>query len=440
MAHKKRLKTTMFLPLVLVGVLISTLVFGFAYQGGLGEAAEETPAPPVETPPIDATPEPVQTRLFAFQEGGKWGFKDQEGTMKIAPKFDKVFEFGVHEVTIAAINGGTGLLYGVIDEQGNWVGAQPQFNDARAFSEGYAAVRQGDNWGYVDENGRTAVTPVYASAGDFSEGVARVSQNQRFGYIDATGAMVIANDYVEAYDFSEGRAFVAFKEETGTIRNNVIDTAGTPIGGLDQKQGIRYSNGLAAVRLDEGSYTYYNTTIRQAFEKTFAAADSFSDGLAAVKVDGKWGYIGTDGEYAIQPRFEAANAFSDGLAAVKVDSKWGYINTAGQFVIPNQYDEAGNFLEGYAVVRAGTVVQCVDKDGAAVQLYTLAVEPDALGDKGTIKVDDRLNVRKSPSTDADVVTKLSNGTEVTILETLEEWYKIDADGLVGYVKRSYVTR
>lgn len=57
---------------------------------------------------------------------------------------------------------------------------------------------------------------------------------------------------------------------------------------------------------------------------------------------------------AIAPQYEKAGVFSDGLAPVKQNGKWGYINTDNEVVIPFQYDAAGIFNEGYAVV--GTLV------------------------------------------------------------------------------------
>ena len=57
----------------------------------------------------------------------------------------------------------------------------------------------------------------------------------------------------------------------------------------------------------------------------------------------------------IAPKYEDAGLFSDGLAPVKQDGKWGYIDETGKTVIPFQYDIAGIFSEGYALV--GTLVR-----------------------------------------------------------------------------------
>lgn len=48
---------------------------------------------------------------------------------------------------------------------------------------------------------------------------------------------------------------------------------------------------------------------------------------------------------AIAPQYEKAGVFSDGLAPVKQNGKWGYINTDNEVVIPFQFDAAGIFNE-----------------------------------------------------------------------------------------------
>lgn len=58
---------------------------------------------------------------------------------------------------------------------------------------------------------------------------------------------------------------------------------------------------------------------------------------------------------AIAPQYEDAGIFSEGLAPVKKDGKWGYINENNEVVIPFQYDVAGIFSEGHAVV--GSIVE-----------------------------------------------------------------------------------
>ena len=49
-------------------------------------------------------------------------------------------------------------------------------------------------------------------------------------------------------------------------------------------------------------------------------------------------------------QYDELNQFSEGLAAVKKDDKFGYIDTKGELVVPCQYQYAGQFKEGLACV------------------------------------------------------------------------------------------
>lgn len=78
------------------------------------------------------------------------------------------------------------------------------------------------------------------------------------------------------------------------------------------------------------------------------------------------GFIYCDGEIAIAPRFRAANPFSEGYSAARIDGKYGYIDASGSWAIPPKFDFATDFKEGYAVVFEGKLPQFIDKNGIAL--------------------------------------------------------------------------
>ena len=51
----------------------------------------------------------------------------------------------------------------------------PKYEDASAFYEGLAAVKQNGKWGYIDETGKTVIPFQYDLALQFSEGKAVVA-------------------------------------------------------------------------------------------------------------------------------------------------------------------------------------------------------------------------------------------------------------------------
>lgn len=59
------------------------------------------------------------------------------------------------------------------------------------------------------------------------------------------------------------------------------------------------------------------------------------------------------------------------------------------------------------------------------------------GKGGTVTVDS-LNLRSGAGTNYNILKKLSKGSKVTIIETLNGWYKVNANGTSGYVSSEYV--
>lgn len=100
---------------------------------------------------------------------------------------------------------------GYVDSSGKWV-IEPQFDKARAFSDGLAPVANGKTWGFIDETGKMVIEPQYRDAEVFSDGLAPVKEKD-WGFIDTSGKMVIPTDY----DITAGLAFLAGKNEKGFI-------------------------------------------------------------------------------------------------------------------------------------------------------------------------------------------------------------------------------
>ena len=65
----------------------------------------------------------------------------------------------------------------------------------------------------------------------------------------------------------------------------------------------------------------------------------YSEGLAAVNVEGKYGFIDKNGDFVITPQFECVLPFAHGIAAVLIEEKYGYIDKSGTIVIPPTFEE-----------------------------------------------------------------------------------------------------
>ncbi|MBM4275232.1 MAG: WG repeat-containing protein [Deltaproteobacteria bacterium] len=73
-----------------------------------------------------------------------------------------------------------------------------------------------------------------------------------------------------------------------------------------------------------------------------------AEGLAAVKLEGRWDFTDRQGRMVTSRRFDGAYQFSEGLARVKKDEKWGYIDRTGKWSSSrNSQGEWRDFLRGW---------------------------------------------------------------------------------------------
>jgi KWG repeat domain protein len=110
-----------------------------------------------------------------------------------------------------------------------------------------------------------------------------------------------------------------------------------------------FSEGLAPVRLN-GKYGYINKSGKLVLPLKYEDAWDFREGLAPVELSGMWGYINKSGKLVIPLKYQSAGFFSEGLAHVKLFGKYGFIDKSGKVVVPFKYYDARAFSEGLASV------------------------------------------------------------------------------------------
>ena len=194
-----------------------------------------------------------------------------------------------------------------------------------------------------------------------------ISRGFEYGYIDRTGKIVVAPSFRFASDFMDGLGQVqtadgkiAYVDVTGHIAFSMsLDLDG--IGRIGD-----FNEGLAAVKV-AGRYGFMNHSGKMVIAPRFDDAGRFSGGLGSVEVDGKLGFIDRSGKVVIEPAFKAAQGFSEGLSSVQtMDLKWGFIDTEGHWAIRPEFDYAGDFNGGLAAVVTGGKLGFVDKTGKIV--------------------------------------------------------------------------
>ncbi len=123
-------------------------------------------------------------------------------------------QFGSFREGMLAVKEGD--YWGFMDEEGQWM-IFPQFVNPKppVFSEGLAAALEPNtnNYGFVDKTGRWVIEPVFDEVNTFSEGLASARLGFKWGIIDNQGKIIIPFSFdEELYFFKKG--LCKFKRRT----------------------------------------------------------------------------------------------------------------------------------------------------------------------------------------------------------------------------------
>jgi hypothetical protein len=221
-----------------------------------------------------------KNRLAEIEKAKQDSIRVQDSLFKVNITWQALEAFQVNE------------KWGFRDKQTQQVTITPQYDKASAFSEGFALVKKGKLWGFVDKTGKEVITPKYADAWSFSNDLARIKKGKLWGFIDKIGKEVITPQYDDTGSFSEELAWVK----------------------------------------NEGKYSFIDKLGKVVITLQYNEAASFHEGLAGVKQGEKWGFINTKGEELILCIYDNAWQFLEGLAMVKKNGKIFYINKKGECV------------------------------------------------------------------------------------------------------------
>ena len=90
------------------------------------------------------------TRYYE-ESSDKYGYKNADGTVVIAPKFNYAIDFNNDYAIVAISNGNYGLLYGLIDNKGNYV-IKPKYTGIHELGQGLYSVSAVSNDLYMHDS------------------------------------------------------------------------------------------------------------------------------------------------------------------------------------------------------------------------------------------------------------------------------------------------
>jgi hypothetical protein len=197
-------------------------------------------------------------------------------------------------------------------------------------------------YGYVNEQGKEIVPPIYDGAEDALDGTICVTLNNKYGFYNKDGKQIVA----PKYDFVPIWEDIEWGELESFFRNGYV---------------ICYLNEQACA-LSLGG----NEVIPLGKYKDIGWYPS--EGFFIVEND-KMGFADKTGNVAIPLIYDYVYGFCEGVACVKLNEKWGFIDKTGKTIIPFKYDDInvfnfdGCFEEGFLNVTLNGKEIKIDKKG-----------------------------------------------------------------------------
>lgn len=288
---------------------------------------------------------PFTDGLALVKKGDLFGYIDEKGTYVIAPKYIRASSF-TNNVAWTVEKGGAPTL---IDKDGEPLVILKDAESVWPYSEGLAKFERAvsdtrSKYGYVNLKGEVVIPPVYDSAEPFSEGLAAVTDGNTTIFIDKSGKTVICDSLIENnIPFNNGYAIV--KNRGGDV--GTIDTKGKFVINPQFKEMI--TDGDLFTVMTHGNsgsnYGWCDKNGKFVINPQFAEAIPFGTAdLAPVKIGGSWGYIDRKGKIVINPQFDSAFPFIDNkLAVVETGGKYGLIDKEGKYAVNPQFTGVSDF-------------------------------------------------------------------------------------------------
>ena len=121
--------------------------------------------------------------------------------------------------------------------------------------------------------------------------------------------------------------------------------------GILLKLGIEYYNQYSESSNNKISKTEFKEKDNKNIEiNKELDTEEFKNNIYAFEENGLYGFKNSYGEILINPKYDFADSSSEGLTTVYIDGKYGYIDSKDNLLIENKYDYAEPFTNGFAIV------------------------------------------------------------------------------------------
>ncbi len=254
-------------------------------------------------PPVNVKVNDLINGYIGVMKSSTWEVVDSTGKT-IAEGFEKFKDFN-NGCAVVVKNGQVGVLY-----PSGEVKLLGKYDVIKDYVNGFAPVKKGDFWGFIDTNGDEVVATEYLSVKNFeAEWTIVKNKDDKWMYINQKGGSVFDKDFDNADLF---------------VRNSQAD---------------KDFSCESTLLLNTGFSSFIKTT-----RTWFIKDDMIPTQIARVKYNKQWAFINLDGEFVLK-ELDNAEMWVNGFARFRQNGRWGMIDQAGTVVVDPIYQDITEMTE-----------------------------------------------------------------------------------------------
>lgn len=272
--------------------------------------------------------------FIPYAKNGYWGWLDFQGNKTILNRYDNVLPTKESDHFLANNYG----MWGVMSFADEWV-IMPRYDTLFIYQDFYIGRKNIAHF-VLDQKGNLLhQLPYEIEIDDFL----LIKDYQQKGLLTTLGAYIYP-------EFSEvkrvGDYYVLKRDE----HIKLIDASGRSI--------IEYSAGVQDVLsqahgyfhiIKDDRHGFMNMDAKLRIANRYDSAVFFNEGLAPIKLMGKWGFVDENETLVIQPYYEYSSTFEQGLAIIATTEGYGLIDKKGHEVVASNWVaisrlSTGNYL------------------------------------------------------------------------------------------------
>jgi hypothetical protein len=235
-------------------------------------------------------------------------------------------------------------------------------DEAGEFSDGLCSFQRDGKWGFINTHGQIVIEPKYLCTMDvpvFRDSVTRLydPSSKAWGYLGLDGGLAVPFKFYHCTNYDHGFA-LNYKpgsgSKVGPAHVQIITKFGIVLienAPCDYTYETVFKEGLA--RIDKsGSYGFMNVLGMVIGDNNYSDVRDFSDSMAAVQRDNKWGFIDKTGTLKVPLMFvnEPQSFSCDRAFVMGSNNLYGIIDKEGKIIVEPKYQQVFPFENDVAVV------------------------------------------------------------------------------------------